>query len=514
MPLSSRIRRLLIIVASVLAVFAVAIFATAAFVYSLSLSLPEIGDIKPSDAVSQNTIVYAADGSVLAEWHGDEDRKFVGSAEIPEALKQAVVAIEDKRFYQHSGVDVQAIARAAKANADAGTVQQGGSTITQQLVKLVFTTRERTLTRKIKEAMLASELENHADKDEVLAWYLNTVYLGNGAYGVESASQRYFGVSASRLTLPQSALLAGVIRSPSAYDPVAHPDAAVERRDLVLRQMREQGYITSAQETEASRTELVLARRDDVAEVAPYFVEYVKNELLEQFPAARVYGGGLRVQTTLEPGRQQAAERAAKLLSKEGDPEVAIVSLDHGEGSVVAMVGGRDFGANQFNLATQGKRQAGSAFKPFVLVAALERGVKPEQLFSTAPYSVPVKGGVWRVQNYENSRPQWPRPMGRLPTVASGSRPRAFCVSPMRTAALSTSRTPLARRCLRSRWPMRRGRFFTASSSGAPGRRHVSTRGPPARRVRLSPTAMRGSSAGRTGSRRRYGWAIRRRRSR
>ncbi len=170
--------------------------------------------------------------------------------------------------------------------------------------------------------------------------------------------------------------------------------------------MREQGYITSAQEAEASRTELVLAKRSDVPKVAPYFVEYVKGELLEQFPAARIYGGGLRVHTTLDPARQQAAERAAKLLSAKGDPEVAIVSLRHGDGSVVAMVGGRDFAENQFNLASQGKRQAGSAFKPFVLVAALERGVKPEQVFSTAPYSVPVKGGVWRVQNYENSRPK------------------------------------------------------------------------------------------------------------
>ena len=194
MPLSSRIRRLLIIVAATLAVFAVAVFAGAAYVYSLSLSLPDIGDTKPSDVGSQNTIVYAADGSVLAEWHGDEDRRFIGSAEIPDGLNSAVVAIEDKRFYRHSGVDLEAIARAAKANVDAGTVQQGGSTITQQLVKLVFTTRERTLTRKIKEAMLASELENHAKKDDVLAWYLNTVYLGNGAYGVESAAERYFGV--------------------------------------------------------------------------------------------------------------------------------------------------------------------------------------------------------------------------------------------------------------------------------------------------------------------------------
>ena len=221
------------------------------------------------------------------------------------------------------------------------------------------------------------------------------------------------------LTLPQSALLAGVIRSPSAYDPVANPRAAVERRNLVLSQMKEQGYITSAQEAEASRTELVLAKRSDVPKVAPYFVEYVKGELLEQFPAARIYGGGLRVHTTLNPARQQAAERAAKLLSAKGDPEVAIVSLRHGDGSVVAMVGGRDFAENQFNLASQGKRQAGSAFKPFVLVAALERGVKPDQVFSTAPYSVPVKGGVWRVQNYENSRPKGSASLSPLPSSRS-----------------------------------------------------------------------------------------------
>jgi len=404
MPLSGPIRRLLITASVLLAVFAVSFFGLAAYLYSLSLSLPDLGDVDLGTNTPRNSVVYAADGSVLAEWHGDENRKPITSADIPDALKWAVVSVEDRRFYQHQGVDWQAIGRAARANADARQVRQGGSTITQQLVKLTFTTRERTLTRKIKEALLAYELEGHAEKDEVLVWYLNTVYFGNGAYGVESASQRYFGKSTADLSLPECASLAGIIRSPRDYDPVGHPVAAVSRRNLVLRKMREQGYITANQEKVAASAELGLAKGRDSAQIAPYFVEWVRGELLKNFGAARVYSGGLRVYTTLQPAKQRAAERAATLLSEKGDPEVAIVSLNHGDGSVVAMVGGRDFSANQFNLATQGKRQPGSAFKPFVLVTALERGVKPDQTFSTKPYSAKVPGGTWRVQNYESSK--------------------------------------------------------------------------------------------------------------
>ncbi len=240
----SRIIALLWVVCGALALFALVAAGAGVYLYNLSLSLPDLVETKPSAYTPRNTIVYAADGSVLAEWHGDENRRIVRSEEIPTVLKRAVVAIEDRRFYVHDGVDTQAMLRAAKVNADAGAVRQGGSTITQQLVKLLFTRGERTFTRKVKEALLAYELESNADKDEVLTAYLNTVYFGNGAYGVESAARRYFDSSASSLTLSQSALLAGIIRSPAGYDPVARPRESRARRDLVLRQMREQGYIS------------------------------------------------------------------------------------------------------------------------------------------------------------------------------------------------------------------------------------------------------------------------------
>lgn len=405
--MSTRLRRRLSRVLSAagitLAIVALCLMVLGLYLYELSSTLPDL-DVEDHVLTSNNSIVYAADGTVLAEWHGDEDRTIVPFDQMPKDLRNAVVAIEDRRFYEHNGVDVQSVVRAMRINSEAGEIRQGGSTITQQLVKILFTDGERTLTRKIREAMLAFELETRADKDQVLRTYLNTVYFGNGSYGVESAARRYFGTDAKSLTLSQSALLAAVIRSPSRYDPVAQPEAARARRDLVLKEMRKQGYITREREQTAAAEEIVLARPKEVPQFAPYFVEFVKRELVKELGAERVYGGGLRVYTTLEPPVQRAAENAARALSEPKDPSVAIAALRHDDGSIVAMVGGRDFATNQFNLASQGRRQPGSAFKPFVLVAALEKGVKPSEVFSAAPYSVPVKDEVWHVQNYENAR--------------------------------------------------------------------------------------------------------------
>lgn len=403
MSLDGRVGLVLRVIAGVVTTLLLVTLAFGAYLYSLSSTLPDL-EVNP-DALKtpQTSIVYAADGSVLAEWHGEQDRTIVAFDEMPEHLRDAVVAIEDQRFYEHNGVDLEGIIRAARANAEAGEVRQGGSTITQQLVKLLFTEGERTLTRKIREALLAYELEARADKNKVLETYLNTVYFGNGAYGVEAASKRYFGKRTAALTPAESALLAGVIRSPSRFDPIKEPREALARRDLVLRQMREQGHLDAKTARDAEKTPVILARRSDVPAVAPFFVEYVRQELIKALGAKRVYEGGLRVQTTLEPELQRIADASAKQLSSKGDPEVALVALRHSDGSVVAMVGGRDFGKNQFNLAAQGKRQPGSAFKPFVLVAALENGVRPESVYSAAPYSVEVKDGIWKVENYENT---------------------------------------------------------------------------------------------------------------
>ncbi|MBN2846871.1 MAG: PBP1A family penicillin-binding protein [Coriobacteriia bacterium] len=374
------------------------------YLYSVSATLPEIGVDRSALSQARTSVVYAADGSVLARWHGEQDRTYVTLDSIPSTMRNAVVAIEDERFYEHSGVDGEAIARALRVNAEAGAYAQGGSTITQQVVKLLFTDGERTLGRKIREALLAFELETRASKDLVLETYLNLVYFGEGAYGVEAASQRYFGHPASTLTLEESALLAGIIRAPSRYSPCADEDVARQRRDLVLRKMWELGYISAAQRAEAAGVSVTIKDRSDEPVIAPYFVEYVRQTLIEDLGFEAVYGGGLRVYTTLDPHLQSAAEAAALgTLDRPEDPDVALVCIDHETGEVVAMVGGRDFAEDKFNLAVQGRRQPGSAFKTFVLVTALDQGVQPTDRFSAAPYEVAVTDGVWKVQNYENS---------------------------------------------------------------------------------------------------------------
>ncbi len=406
MSFGPRLSAVLKIAAAVAATLLVVSLGCALYLYNLSQSLPDLAVDSEALGSAETSIVYAADGSVLAEWHGEQDRTVVSYRDMPRYLRDAVVAVEDRRFWEHSGVDTEGIVRALRANAEAGDVRQGGSTITQQLVKILFTKGERTFTRKIREALLAYELEARAEKSEVLETYLNTIYFGNGAYGVESAAKRYFGKRTSSLTLAESATLAGLIRSPSAYDPTNDPEASRARRDLVLDLMREQGYITGDELLDAKMDPVGVVAHRETSKLAPHFVEYVKQELVQRLGSERVFGGGLRVHTTLEPIAQKHAEKSAKLLSRKDDPEVAIVAIGYRDGSVLAMVGGRDFRANQFNLAVQGRRQPGSAFKPFVLVTALERGVRPQQVFNATPYAVKVKDGVWNVQNYENAKTQ------------------------------------------------------------------------------------------------------------
>lgn len=404
MSLSRRVGTILKVAAVLAATILVVTLGSAIYLYNLSQTLPDVAVDEDALATPETSIVYAADGSVLAEWHGEQDRTVVSYDDMPVHLRDAVIAIEDQRFWEHNGVDIEGIMRALRANTRAGEVRQGGSTITQQLVKLLFTKGERTLTRKVREALLAYELEARTDKQQVLETYLNTVYFGNGAYGVESAAKRYFDKSAVELSLSEGATLAGLIRSPSAYDPTNAPQVAEERRDLVLKAMRDQGYISDAEMTQARSVPLEVIAFRQRPKFAPYFVEYVKQDLVKRLGSERVFGGGLRVYTTLDPSIQRLAEKSARQLADEKDPEVAIVALRHADGSVLAMVGGRDFTVSQFNLAAQGRRQPGSAFKPFVLVAALEQGVRPQQVFAATPYSVKVKDGVWNVQNYENAK--------------------------------------------------------------------------------------------------------------
>ncbi len=365
------------------------------------------------------TIVYASDGSVIAEWHAEEDRVIVDYAEMPKHLRDAVVAIEDERYWVHPGVDLKALARALVANIREGDIVQGGSTITQQYLKNVLLTPEVSIDRKVQEAALAVRLEASLTKEDILERYLNTVYFGRGAYGVGAAAQRYFAKKVRDLSLAESAFLAGLIQTPGSNDPYLDPTAALTRRRLVLDRMARLGWITRERATDADQQELLLRPRDAGEQVRfPYFVEEVKQRLLDDVglgatPTDRynaIFRGGLRIHTTLDPVLQQAAEAAVgTVLADETGPAGSMVSIDPRTGSVLALVGGRDFydedsAIAQFNLATQGRRQPGSSFKPFVLAAALEDGLSLGSIFAGgAEVEIATPSGPWIVQNYNET---------------------------------------------------------------------------------------------------------------
>ncbi|MDQ3537723.1 MAG: transglycosylase domain-containing protein [Actinomycetota bacterium] len=347
---------------------------------------------------TQTSQVLAADGSVLAELAGEQDRDIVALRKMPRVLRDAVVAVEDARFYAHAGVDARAIARAVVRNARAGEIREGGSTITQQLAKNAVVGSARTLRRKLSEAGVALQLEQRYSKDEILERYLNTVYFGNGAYGVQTASRRYFGIDVGGLRLGQAAMLAALLRSPAVYDPYRHPRRARARRDLVLELMQQQalaggGRVTAAR---ASPLGIVAApRRNDWR--APWFVDHVVDVLqhdrrfavLGKNPAERaeaVFGGGLRISTTLDPVWQVAAEQAvADTLTSSGDPHAAVVAIDPATGGIRALVGGRGYDDGtayaRFNLATDAARQPGSTFKQLVLATAIAKGYDLDETF-------------------------------------------------------------------------------------------------------------------------------------
>ncbi len=372
-------------------------------------------------AVAESTKIYASDGSLLTTLHADENRETVPLAQMAKPLRDAVVAIEDERFWSHKGVDIRAMVRAAWENANHGKIVQGGSTITEQYVKNVLADRERTVHRKLREAALAYQLEHKLGKAKILEGYLNTIYFGNGAYGVQAAADTYFGVAADKLDLPEAALLAGLIRSPNNYDPYDHPDAAARRRSEVLDKMASLHVITDAEAAGAKAAPLGSVHKQAAdTYAAPYFVEAVKQQILDdpkygagQSPAERqrnLFNGGLRISTTVDLAKQAEAEQAvAKVLSKPAtDPAAAVVSLEPSTGYVRALVGGRDFfgGGSQakFNLATQGERPAGSSFKPFVLAAAVQQGISLHKLYP-APQTLDLplpRGGVWHVRNFED----------------------------------------------------------------------------------------------------------------
>jgi membrane peptidoglycan carboxypeptidase len=341
--------------------------------------------------IPERSTIYAADGSVLATLYLDENRKIVRLGRVSERTRDAVLAIEDDKFYDHPGLDFQSIVRAFITNTVSGEVLQGASTITQQLARNVFADigTERTLARKIQEARVAMRLEEEYSKDQILELYLNEVYFGRGVYGIGTAAEYYFGKSVRKLTLPESAMLAGLIQAPETYSPVNDQAAALGRRNVVLDRMAELGMITPQEAEGAKATELKL----DITEVGnqdakfPFFVEYLKAQILGdprfgKTKRARIktlFQGGLKIYTTLEPDLQRSGDAIVRNhLSARTDPEGATAAVDARTGAVKALIASTEFDESQVNLATgQGGtgRQSGSAFKPFTLVAAFEQGI-------------------------------------------------------------------------------------------------------------------------------------------
>jgi penicillin-binding protein 1A len=403
-PKKRRIRKLRLLVLT-LALF---ILALSSFTFGLVTAIAgEIPQLDPSKQRRQeNTKIYDSTGKkVLAILRGNENRVLVDYADIAPVMKQAIVAIEDRRFFEHRGVDLRAIGRAVWADIAEKEVVQGGSTITQQFIKNTYVRNQRSIARKLREAALAWQLEQQWSKKRILTAYLNTIYFGNGAYGVDQAALTYFGHHAKRLTLAESALLAGLPADPSRYDPVTNPKAARARRRTVLQTMLDLGSISFAQfKAAASKPLPRKVQLQDTRGPGGYFANYVTQQLVDKYRTRGVYGGGLEVKTTLDLGLQKIGHRAiARWLKDEDGPAAALVAVDPRDGAIKAMIGGSNFRESQFNLAVQGERQAGSAFKPFVLATALDDGISTQTTFVSKPTTISLGDKLWSVSNYEDA---------------------------------------------------------------------------------------------------------------
>jgi 1A family penicillin-binding protein len=384
------------------------------FGYDLTAGLPSRAQVKGLGEMAQATTIFDANDAPAFTIF-KEQRLEVPLERMSPNLIKAVVSVEDQRFYDHNGVDFIRVAAAAVRNIQERRRAEGGSTITQQLARQTFLTRDKTYRRKLKEVILAAHIEREYTKNEILEMYLNKVYFGDGLYGAEAASRGYFGKHASELTLEEAALLAGLIQSPSSYAPTVNLDRAIARRNVVLQTMATSGVLDHAQYERAKQARVVLSNALEIKEsFGLYFKENVRKELVDRFGATRVAEGGLRVFTTMDAGLQQAAERnledgLAAIEARHGYPhprrdgrstgsdylQGALVAIDPQTGAVRAMVGGRDFGESRFNRATQAKRQSGSAFKPFVYAAALEAGYSPASVISNLNVPTLTADGQW-----------------------------------------------------------------------------------------------------------------------
>ena len=430
------------LVAGIIAIGCILFAGSTAFVlgaYEITAGLPQKTDIRGLGDMAQATTIFDdTDKPVFTIFR--EQRIEIPLSKISPNLTKAVLSVEDQRFYEHSGIDFIRIAAAAVRNIQLGRRAEGGSTITQQLARQSLLTRDKTFRRKLKEAILAAHIEQEYSKNDILEMYLNKVYLGGGFYGAEAASRGYFGKPASELNVPEAALLAGLIQSPSSYAPTGNMDRAIARRNVVLQTMVSSGAISSQEYERAKVAPVHLTNGLEVNETfGLYFKEQVQRELVERFGWTRVAEGGLRVYTTIDPRLQQAAEkivedgletiehrrgyshktresidsgvrnasvRSEKADTRDAAPDYlqgALFAMDPTDGSVRAMVGGRDFEESRFNRATQAKRQSGSAFKPFVYAAALEAGYSPASLITNLNNPILTEQGDWVPEDEHSS---------------------------------------------------------------------------------------------------------------
>jgi penicillin-binding protein 1A len=414
-----RVRKLRLLVVLVPVMLLAVVSTVFGMMMAVASDLPDLENRKEyQDA--RNSVLYDDTGKhALGVLTNNQSRVIVTYDQIAPDMRNAIVAIEDRRFYTNSGVDIRGIGRAFVQDVVQKRAVQGGSTITQQFVKNALRAQnQRTVFQKLREAALAYHLTRKWSKRKILTQYMNSIYFGNGAYGIESAARTYFGKDhpecgtretpcVSVLRPEEAALLAGVVANPSGYDPVAHPQAAEQRRNLVLQRMFQQGRLSRLQYFNA-RQEALPADPEPptVRTTAPYFTTWIRQQLVDRFGARRAFEGGLKITTTLDVDLQKAAENTVqRYFSNANGPTAALVALDNDTGEVRAMVGGRDYNTRPFNLATQGQRQPGSAMKPFVLAEALRRGISPASVWPSKKRVFKVPGGSDKfvVNNFEDS---------------------------------------------------------------------------------------------------------------